>query len=75
MLLEPMYLFAGRNSQQAESADDFEACNLEEATSVIFASEPLTDGTHDWSTLEFGEIVFLAKDSAHITSNVSKLKV
>jgi glutamine amidotransferase len=75
MLLEPMYLFTGRSTQHAESAYDFETCTLEEATSVIFASEPLTEGTEDWSTLEFGEIVFLEKDGANITRSTSRLKV
>jgi glutamine amidotransferase len=75
MLLEPMYLFTGRNFQDAESSYEFEKCTLEEATSVVFASEPLTDSTDDWSTLEFGEIVFLERDGANITRSVSRLKV
>ncbi len=75
MLLEPMYVFTGRISGDAKSSYDFEACSAEEATSVIFASEPLTEGTEDWSTLEFGEIVFLEKDGTDITRNISRLKV
>ncbi len=75
MLLEPMYLLTGRNFQEAESAHDFETCSLEEATSVIFASEPLTENTDDWSTLEFGEIVFLEKAGEGLTRSTSRLKV
>lgn len=74
MLLEPMYLLMGRNFQDAGTYD-FEECSLEDATSVIFASEPLTKGADDWSTLEFGEIVFLEKDGETITRTVQKLKV
>ena len=75
MLLEPMYLLTGRNFEHDEASYDFETCTLEEATSVIFASEPLTEGTDDWSHLEFGEIVFLEKTDDGITKNVSKLHV
>lgn len=75
MLLEPMYLLMGRNFQHDDRSYDFEVCTVEEATSVIFASEPLTEGNDDWSNLEFGEIVFLEKKGANITRNVSRLKV
>ena len=74
MLLEPMYLLMGHNFQHDETSYAFEECTVEEATSAIFASEPLTEGD-DWSTLEFGEIVFLEKKGETITRNVSRLKV
>jgi glutamine amidotransferase len=48
---------------------------VKQATSVILASEPLTEGTDDWSTLEFGEIVFLERDGEGITRTVDRLKV
>ena len=75
MLLEPMYLLTGRNLPHQGTSFDFDVCAVEEATSVIFASEPLTESTDDWSTLEFGEIVFLEKDGESITKNVSKLAI
>ena len=76
MLLEPMYLLHGSQLlSMTNRPTTSKTCTLEEATSVIFASEPLTEGTDDWSTLEFGEIVFLEKNDDGITKNVSKLKV
>ncbi|MDP3966901.1 MAG: class II glutamine amidotransferase [Nocardioides sp.] len=75
MLLEPMYLLMGRNFEKDKTSYDFEVSTVEDATAVIFASEPLTEATDDWSTLEFGEIVFLEKKGANITRNVNKLKV
>jgi glutamine amidotransferase len=75
MLLEPMYLLMGRNFEKNPSSYDFEECTEEEATSVIFASEPLTEGTDDWSTLEFGEVVFLEKQGENITKSVRRLQV
>ena len=60
MLLEPMYLETGCHSVMSTSFE-FEICGVEEATSAIFASEALTDDADEWSTLEFGEIVFLEK--------------
>ncbi len=75
MLLEPMYLLMGRDFEKNESTYDFEECTEEEATSVIFASEPLTEKTDDWSTLEFGEIVFLEKVGTDITRSVKRLNV
>lgn len=75
MLLEPMYLLMGRNFEHHESSYDFEECTEEEATSVIFASEPLTDGEDGWLHLEFGEIVFLEKKGEHITKTVNKVQV
>jgi glutamine amidotransferase len=75
MLLEPMYLLMGHNFQHDETSYAFETCTDEEATAVVFASEPLTEDTDGWSKLEFGEIVFLEKKGDHITRNVSRLKV
>lgn len=75
MLLEPLYLLMGRNFEKDQTSYDFEECTVEDATSVIFASEPLTEGTDDWSELKFGEIVFLEKKGANITRNVNTLKV
>ena len=75
MLLEPMYLQMGRNFEHHESSYEFEVCTEEEATSVIFASEPLTDATEDWTTLEYGEIVFLERSGGGITRRVRRLDV
>ena len=75
MLLEPMYMLLGRNFQDYSTMYDFEDTSEEGATSVIFASEPLTEGTDDWLPLEFGEIVFLEKNGDDISKTVSKLDV
>ena len=75
MLLEPMYLLSGRNFADYEESYDIDVTPIEEATSVIFASEPLTDDGDDWSNLEFGEIVFLEKRGSDITKSVRQLKV
>ncbi|MEV8266088.1 class II glutamine amidotransferase [Microbacterium sp. NPDC076911] len=74
MLLEPMYLLMGRNFDHDATTYDFEECGEDDATGVILASEPLTEGD-DWSQLEFGEIVFLEKDGERITRTVNTLKV
>ncbi|MGV8859203.1 class II glutamine amidotransferase [Rhodoglobus sp.] len=74
MLLEPMYLLMGRNFEDDATTYDFEECGEDDATGVIFASEPLTEGD-DWSQLKFGEIVFLEKDGERITKTVNTLKV
>jgi glutamine amidotransferase len=74
MLLEPMYLLMGRNFEDNETTYDFEDCTEEEATSVILASEPLTE-SDDWLNLEFGEIVFLEKKGANISRSVGTLNV
>ncbi len=75
MLLEPMYMMIGRNFQDYETSYEVEVCPVEEATSVIFASEPLTESYDDWSNLEFGEIVFFERTGENITRTVNKLKV
>ncbi len=75
MLLEPMYMLTGRNFQDYEESYDVDVTSVEEATSVIFASEPLTENDEDWSCLEFGEIVFLEKSGTSITRDVRRLKV
>jgi glutamine amidotransferase len=75
MLLEPMYLLMGRSSQHDQASYGLQACPVEDATSVIFASEPLSESGDDWSEVAFGEIVFLEKKGATITRNVSSLKV
>ncbi|WP_110182249.1 class II glutamine amidotransferase [Nocardioides solisilvae] len=75
MLLEPMYMLTGRHLQTEQGTYGFDECGDEDATSAIFASEPLTDETEDWSMLEFGQIVFLEKDGEGITRTVDDLKV
>tara|TARA_R110002051_G_scaffold302606_1_gene371064 strand:- start:1886 stop:2833 length:948 start_codon:yes stop_codon:yes gene_type:complete len=74
MLLEPMYLLMGRNFEDDATTYDFEECSEDDATGVVFASEPLTEGD-DWSQLKFGEIVFLEKDGERITKTVNTLKI
>ncbi|MET1037519.1 MAG: class II glutamine amidotransferase [Aeromicrobium sp.] len=74
MLLEPMYLLMGRNFEHDDTTYDFEDCTEEEATSVILASEPLTEND-GWLDLEFGDIVFLEKKGASITRRVARLEV
>ncbi|WP_010206032.1 class II glutamine amidotransferase [Salinibacterium sp. PAMC 21357] len=74
MLLEPMHLLMGRNFDDDATTYDFEECSEDDATGVIFASEPLTEGD-DWSQLKFGEIVFLEKDGERITKTINTLKV
>lgn len=75
MLLEPMYMLTGRNFEHYEETYDIDVCPVEEATSVIFASEPLTDSVDDWLTLEYGEIVFLERKGDNITKDVRRLQV
>lgn len=74
MLLEPMYLLMGRNFEKVESSYEFEECNEEDATSVIFASEPLTDDPDGWLNVEYGEITFLKNDGERVTRTVSTLQ-
>lgn len=74
MLLEPMYLLMGRNFDHEATTYDFEECGEDDATGVMFASEPLTEGD-EWSHLAFGEIVFLEKDGERITRTINTLKV
>ena len=75
MLLEPMYLLMGRNFDEDETTYRFETSGEDEATGAIFASEALTDDTDGWSTLEFGQIVFLENDGERVTKKVSTLSV
>lgn len=75
MLLEPMYLLVGRHADRDGGTFDFEPCSVEEATSAVFASEPLTDSKDGWSEVQFGEIAFLEKKGANITRRVEKLEV
>ena len=75
MLLEPMYMLVGRHVPRDDTAYDFEACDEDEATAAIFASEALTDDADGWSHVEFGEIVFLEKTGERITRTVNRLSV
>lgn len=73
MLLEPMYLLMGRNFDRDDATYGFEECGEEDATAAVFASEPLSDDA--WSTLEFGQIVFLEKTGDDVTREVRTLRV
>ncbi|PKH41278.1 glutamine amidotransferase [Nocardioides alpinus] len=75
MLLEPMHLLLGRHVPGDDTSYDFEACDENEATVAMFASEPLTEDEDGWSSVEFGEIVFLEKADERVTRRVDRLKV
>lgn len=74
MLLEPMYLLTGKNFQDYEESYAIDLCPDEEATTAIFASEPLTEDRADWLEIEFGQIVSLTNDGANITKTVEQLR-
>lgn len=73
MLLEPMYVLMGRNFDHDDATYGFEECGEQDATAAIFASEPLSDD--EWSTLEFGQIVFLRRSGGRVTRDVRTLRV
>ncbi|WP_322893699.1 MULTISPECIES: class II glutamine amidotransferase [unclassified Yoonia] len=75
MLLEPMYLLIGRNFQDHAKSYEVDSCPVEEATSAIFASEPLTDDHDAWLNINFGEIVSLARKDGNITKTLRKLNL
>ncbi len=75
MLLEPMYMMMGRHVPSDEASYDFEACDEDEATVAMFASEPLTEDESGWSNVEFGEIVFLENKGGRVTRSASRLSV
>lgn len=75
MLLEPVYVLTGRNFQDYEKSYDIDVCSDEEATSAIFASEPLTNDADDWTHIEFGEIVDLEVGDNGITKSVRSLNL
>ena len=75
MVLEPMYLLSGRNFEQYENSYDIDLCSDDEATSAIFASEPLTENADNWLNIDFGEIVALERRGANVTRNVSQLNL
>lgn len=75
MLLEPMYVLMGKNFQEYKNSYEVDACSEEEATSAIFASEPLTEEGDEWLKIEFGEMVALEKKGENISKKVIKLNV
>lgn len=75
MLLEPMYLLTGTNFQDHENSYKVDATPEGEATSAIFASEPLTDDGDAWLNIAFGEMVALERKGDKISKTISKLDV
>ncbi len=75
MLLEPMYMLMGRHVPSDDTSYDFTACDEDEASAAVFASEALTDDADGWSHVEFGEIVFLQNTGGKVTRTVNKLSV
>lgn len=73
MVLEPMYLLTGRDFQDYENSYDIDVRPADEATSAIFASEPLTEESSDWLDIEFGEIVALERIGDSLKQDVSRL--
>ncbi len=75
MLLEPMYVLTGTNFLDHAKSYKVDACPEDEATSAIFASEPLTEDGDEWLNIEFGEMVALERKGGKISKRVSKLNV
>ena len=75
MLLEPMYMLMGRHVPSDDTSYDFTACDEDEATVAIFASEALTEDEAGWSHVEFGKIVFLENKGGRVTRTVATLSV
>ncbi|MGJ8544856.1 MAG: class II glutamine amidotransferase [Sulfitobacter sp.] len=75
MLLEPMYVLTGKNFKEYSNSYKVDVTPADEASSAIFASEPLTEDGEDWLNIEFGEIVALERKGENITQTVSKLNV
>ncbi|WP_420451918.1 class II glutamine amidotransferase [Ilumatobacter sp.] len=73
MLLEPMYVMTGRNFEEYERSYDVDVTSADEATSAIFASEPLTESRDDWSEIEFGQMVRLERVGEGISMTVTEL--
>lgn len=65
----------GHNFHDYEGSYDIDVGTTEEATSAIFASEPLTENTEDWSHLNFGEIVLLERKDGALTRTVRQLNL
>ncbi|MHA6326626.1 class II glutamine amidotransferase [Roseivivax sp. CAU 1753] len=73
MLLEPMYLLMGKNFSDHAKSYKVDACPEGEATSAIFASEPLTENRDNWLNVEFGELIALERKGGTIAKQVRKL--
>ncbi len=73
MLLEPMYVMTGRNFEEYEQSYGVDVTPADEATSAIFASEPLTEDTGDWSEVEFGQMVALERTGDGISMTTTEL--
>ena len=75
MLLEPMYLLMGENFEDYADSYKVDASPEGEATSAIFASEPLTEDGSDWLHIRFGEMVSLRRVDGKISKTITKLDV
>ena len=75
MLLEPMYALTGKNFDDYEGSYDVDVTPANEATSAIFASEPLTEDDEQWEHIEFGHLVALERDGDHIAKTVRELSI
>ena len=63
------------NLQDYEDSYKVDACPEGEATSAIFASEPLTEDGDAWVHIAFGEMVALERKGDKISKKVTKLNV
>ncbi|WP_245766406.1 class II glutamine amidotransferase [Sulfitobacter brevis] len=75
MLLEPMYLLMGQNFENYAKSYKVDTAPEDEATSAIFASEPLTEDRDAWLEIKFNEMVALERKGGKIIKKVSKLNV
>lgn len=73
MVLEPLYVLAGRNFQDYEDSYDVDVEPIDEAAAAILASEPLTENGDDWLDLEFGHMIAIERSGDSLTSSLREL--
>lgn len=72
-VLEPLYLSTGRDFEKEEGCYSMNTCSDKDLTTMLLASEPLTEDTEVWDTLDFGYMMMARREDEKIESVIRKL--
>lgn len=72
-VIEPVWYLAGDDYANYEGTYEMAVCNADDASTVIIASEHLTDRPDDWGRVPFQHVVFVAREGERCSVTVRAL--
>jgi glutamine amidotransferase len=74
-VLEPVWYMAGDNYSDFEGTYEMTQAQGDRASTVIVASEPLTENAEAWTRIPFQHVAYFHRDGASCTARLDRLEI